>query len=29
VYFGVNDIAVVAVDTADNESAPGTVTVAH
>jgi chitodextrinase len=25
--FGVNDIAVIAVDTADNESAPGTVTI--
>jgi chitinase len=27
VYFGVNDIAVIAVDTADNESEPGTITV--
>ena len=27
--FGVNEITVIAVDTADNESAPGTVTVIH
>ena len=27
IEFGVNEIAVIAVDTADNESAPGTITV--
>jgi chitinase len=29
VYFGENTITVIAVDTADNESAPSTITVAH
>jgi chitinase len=29
VYFGVNEIAVIAVDTADHESAPGTTTINH
>ena len=28
-YGVTNDIAVIAVDTADNESAPGTITVTH
>jgi chitodextrinase len=29
VYFGVNEIAVIAVDTADHESEPGTTTIIH